>query len=203
MCIRDRLKTYRSSKSHATSSQFDDCFEDVTKDNGLNDIPLVQNEEISVINPYLTNLSVYKHTTESNQRKPLMNRRHKSIAGISESKNEVKLVEWIKQLGVKVKVPLCSSFFEQFRDGVLLVRIVEKLERKAIRGICEHPKSPANSLHNIRKALEMLKLKKNIPVEYLHSEGEILKGNKSVVIGLLNSIKLAYPLARVNTKQAI
>lgn len=58
---------------------------------------------------------------------------------------------------------LASSVVPEFSSGVLLCDLVSKLELKDIQGICRHPKSSASALHNIRKALQVLKFK---PVSY-------------------------------------
>jgi len=180
-----KLKT-SNSRSHTPSLL---QYGAINPDKGhLNSIPLMKSEDVSI---------AYPISYSSNRTQNELQKQNKSFTG---NKNKVhdekKLIDWIKKLGVKIKVPLCSSesICDQFRDGVLLVRVLEKLERKAIRGICEHPKSSAHSLHNIHKVLDILKLKKTIPINYLYSETEIFKGNKSIILGLLTSIKLSYPL---------
>jgi len=48
----------------------------------------------------------------------------------------------------------------QFCDGLLLCQAVSALEHHEIEGITKQPKSSASYLHNIRKALEVLRKKK-------------------------------------------
>lgn len=70
---------------------------------------------------------------------------------------------------------------------------MSKLEHKKIEGVViNYPISSASALHNIRKALEILKNKKSIPLYYIYAEEEIHKGNRDVIIPLLKSIKYAY-----------
>jgi len=112
-----------------------------------------------------------------------------------ENVKEMKVVNWIKGLGVKISKE--DSFDEVImkgiKNGVLLVQIVEILDRCNMKGICNNPKSSASSLHNIQQALKVLNKKKSISVEYLFAENEILNGNKDFILKFLDSIRLAYP----------
>ncbi len=76
---------------------------------------------------------------------------------------------------------------------MLLCRLVGTLERRKVEGIDEHPRSSASALHNIRKALDVLKGKKAVPMRYLYAEEEVFRGNREVVLGLLDAIRAAYP----------
>lgn len=106
-----------------------------------------------------------------------------------------KLLVWIGQLGVNVGQEglFSAENMRLWTSGVLLARIVGRLERKTIEGISERPKSSASSLHNIRKVLNALKGKKSIPVEYLYSDVEIQSGDQTAIMNLLKSIRSAYP----------
>lgn len=66
------------------------------------------------------------------------------------------------------------------------------MQHDEIQGVTVDPKKPASYLHNIRKALEVLRKKKNMPMDYLWSEEEIMKGNTKVICGLLEQVRKAY-----------
>lgn len=105
------------------------------------------------------------------------------------------LTDWVRRVlapVLKIQGPLTA---DKFRDGVLLARLVEVLESKSIEGIEQRPKTSAASLHNIRKALDTLKSKKSISLEYIYGEQEIYRGNGETVVGLLKSMKCAYHTA--------
>lgn len=114
---------------------------------------------------------------------------------LCDSSKEAKLLDWIKKLGVKIPQTNCfdESLMKLIRSGVLLVQIVEALERCAMKGVCNNPKSSASSLHNIQQALKVLSGKKAIPVQFLFSETQILNGSKDFVLRFLDSVRLAYP----------
>ncbi|KAL0480081.1 hypothetical protein AKO1_007054, partial [Acrasis kona] len=103
------------------------------------------------------------------------------------------LAKWLESIGVKLKssFSLDSPTIPEFADGSLLCNIVSILEHKDIQGVTQNPKKSASCLHNIRKALEMLRNKKNMPVELLWSEQEIHKGNSAVILKLLEQMKKA------------
>eukprot|EP00826_Nyctotherus_ovalis_P049855 TRINITY_DN6052_c0_g1_i4.p1 TRINITY_DN6052_c0_g1~~TRINITY_DN6052_c0_g1_i4.p1 ORF type:complete len:218 (+),score=60.54 TRINITY_DN6052_c0_g1_i4:73-726(+) len=112
------------------------------------------------------------------------------------------LTGWVRRVlapVLKIQGPLTA---DKFRDGVLLARLVEVLERKSIEGIEQRPKTSAASLHNIRKALDALKSKKSIPLEYIYGEHEIYRGNGETLVGLLKSIKCAYHAAHRDRTKA-
>ena len=50
----------------------------------------------------------------------------------------------------------------------------------------------AQCLNNIRKAFELLKQKKNMPVDLLFCEEQVHQGDTSVIIPLLQQMKKAY-----------
>jgi len=101
--------------------------------------------------------------------------------------------DWLRLLGVNISP---SSFqkmeLEEFRDGFLLCKITEILEHRIIEGLSKNPKSNASCLRNVTKVLEVLKENKNMPVEYLHSSKEIVKGDPVVIVALLEHLKKAY-----------
>ena len=105
------------------------------------------------------------------------------------------LSAWMEGLGVWVPptVDLRQPVVDEFRDGVLLAQLLSVLELSKIRGIDPSPFAQAAALRNIRKSLTVLQKKASVPVQYLHAEREIYKGNPRVLLGLLLAVKKAYP----------
>ena len=75
---------------------------------------------------------------------------------------------------------------------VLLCDLVGTLERRKVEATCRYPSSSASELHNLRRALDVLKNKKSIPLCYIYADGDLHNGNQETVLGLLKSIKYAY-----------
>jgi hypothetical protein len=102
--------------------------------------------------------------------------------------------KWLQSLGIPLSSPyaLEGTIVPEFSNGLLLCQLVSTLELQEITGITKQPKSKAASLHNIRKALEVLRTKKNMPLEYLWSELEIFQGLPEVICGLLEHVRKAY-----------
>lgn len=65
---------------------------------------------------------------------------------------------------------LDQTEIEEFKDGVLLCEIVSKLEMTPVENVTYKPKSQASALHNIRKALNILKKRKSIPLYLIYAE---------------------------------
>lgn len=101
-----------------------------------------------------------------------------------------------------------EEFFESLRDGVAFCELVQALERVEISGFERKPKvasagcpvltcrqSRAQSLHNVRMAMEVLRKNKAVPPAYLWSENEFVDGNSTVIAGLLDQLRAAYKCA--------
>jgi hypothetical protein len=104
------------------------------------------------------------------------------------------LAKWLESIGIKLPTPFAleQPTIPEFSDGVLLCNIVKALEHKEIPGVTYKPKKMASYLHNVRKALEVLRKKKNMPATHLYSEQEIQKGNGAVICELLEQMRRAY-----------
>eukprot|EP00743_Colponemidia_sp_Colp-15_P013000 GILK01014960.1.p1 GENE.GILK01014960.1~~GILK01014960.1.p1 ORF type:complete len:790 (+),score=123.52 GILK01014960.1:179-2371(+) len=104
------------------------------------------------------------------------------------------LGRWLMSLGIKLSSPhaLQESVVEEFKDGILLCKVVEKVEHRYIEGITKNPKAPASFLHNIKKALDILREKKTMPMTYLWSDHDIREGNQDVIVNLLDDIRKTY-----------
>ncbi|KAJ4460560.1 hypothetical protein PAPYR_3192 [Paratrimastix pyriformis] len=95
------------------------------------------------------------------------------------------LAKWVQGLGVKIPSPF-------FLDVSVIPEIVGALEHHEIEGVTKAPKSTASFLHNTRKALEVLRKKKNMPMQHLYSEEDIMRGNSIVILSLLEQMRRAY-----------
>ena len=86
------------------------------------------------------------------------------------------------------------DFLNEFPDGILLCRLVCKLEKLVDnKWVVMHPKSSAQRLQNIRKALEIVSEKnKHIPLSALACEDGLLAGNKETCMSLLLALKRGY-----------
>jgi len=104
------------------------------------------------------------------------------------------LFNWIESLGLNVSQGnyLYEENMNQLRNGVLLAKIVSKLEYKDIEGINENPKTVAQAISNIRQVLNILKERNLFPLKYNNLEIEVQKGNIEVIVGVLNGIRKAY-----------
>jgi Calponin homology (CH) domain len=101
--------------------------------------------------------------------------------------------DWIYNLGLNIPpIDMHSETIDEFKSGVLLCQIVEKLERTSISGIQPKLKSNAVALHNITKALKILKSKSTFPSYLLFVEDEIIKGRGEAIRNLLRSMQKIY-----------
>ncbi|ETK87744.1 hypothetical protein L915_07878 [Phytophthora nicotianae] len=111
------------------------------------------------------------------------------------------ILTWLKRLGIRLKSS--SAFHDsnaklmEFQSGVLLCSIVEKVEfMRSIPGITRptsnQPLSKASALHNITKALNILRQKKTMPLHLLRRATAIYVGNRDVILHLLLQIRKTY-----------
>lgn len=113
------------------------------------------------------------------------------------------VLKWLKRLDIPIND--VATFLNprgaliEFRTGLHLCQIVERVELiRSIEGVSHDPKSKASCLHNLRKALHLLKLKKSMPLDHLNREIELYRGNRNCWIPLLIQIRKAYNHHRVN-----
>ncbi|CAK4114140.1 unnamed protein product [Aphanomyces euteiches] len=103
------------------------------------------------------------------------------------------LEEWLKQLHIDIgpSHALDGSVLSSFQNGLVLVDLIEKVEHlRRLEGVCRNPQGKrANCLHNIRKVLEILRLKKTMPLSLLRREKDIYAGNPQVILPLLDHIR--------------
>ncbi len=85
-----------------------------------------------------------------------------------------------------------KPIIDEFRDGLLLCKIIECLERKRIKGVNYKPTTKAACIVNIRKALDILKRKSAMKLNFLYREELIQEAQQQIIIELLLNIKDAY-----------
>ena len=107
------------------------------------------------------------------------------------------VLKWINALGVLKQVKSTKRFnFNTFQeilvkmnDGLILARVVETVLGIQLKGIFEYPYSELKCLMNIKKALDALKLEKEMPKQFLYNAENIYSMDFDTCLGLLEQIK--------------
>lgn len=103
---------------------------------------------------------------------------------------------WLIKLGVFNQENLLPSSFEEIltriNDGILLVRISEKVLGRKIKGVHYKPNSVTNEKYNMDLCFEQLKKEKRMSLKFLWKANEILKCSFLYVVGLLEDIHRFY-----------
>ena len=121
------------------------------------------------------------------------------------------IIKWAEGLGVRITVKDLEPNMEgtrmdsriliprilnhQFSDGVLISRLVQRLERSnPLPGFEPYPKSAAQRTQNLRRCIEHLaRSNKKLTWQSLSfCEEDILQGNLKTTFALLSDIKVAY-----------
>ena len=109
---------------------------------------------------------------------------------------EKSLINWISNLGllhgISYQPASIRELMSQIKNGVLLCDLVNVVVNEKMGSIHRRPSTELQCLTNIRKALEMLRMQKNFGQKYLWKEKEICKGNKYIVVGLLEDMHRFY-----------
>ena len=98
---------------------------------------------------------------------------------------------WLQQLGLASYLLRrdCSLFKDPFRNGVLLVNILSKIENEKIQTFYSNPETIEQCRKNIYSTLELLRKRKTpIPYRFSKQEEAILQGDHNVIWGLLYSL---------------
>jgi len=126
---------------------------------------------------------------------PMASDGFRNYRSVMSSYKEEDLKEWIMSLGFGpqiVNVNLDANILEEFKDGILLCKIIEALELKAIPGLILKPKTNASKVVNIRKCLNALSKRPGVNPHYLHIEDKILAGDGDTIRKLLVSMREGY-----------
>ena len=122
--------------------------------------------------------------------------------------------EITKWLSLKISIEITSpqSFLEapyrveEFRDGLKLVNIAERLLTKKIKGVSRQPKTKAARVGNIKRAIDALLNAEELgaggkggelKARARESHAEIEKGNGRAVMEVLGGVKKLYDFRRV------
>ncbi|CAD8138745.1 unnamed protein product [Paramecium octaurelia] len=98
--------------------------------------------------------------------------------------------EWLNSFGYKINWN--NEVLEEFKDGLIICSIVQKLENIQFKGLQPKPNTNAGCLVNIRKAFSVLKDKLDMPLELVIEQEKLLKGDKEYIIKLLTAFKNIY-----------
>ena len=105
---------------------------------------------------------------------------------------EKSLIIWINSLGLFSDASTKPASFREFtilmKNGVLLSDLTAVIANQRITTIHRRPTNELQCITNIRRALEFLREKKNMAQRYLWKEREIYKGNKFILLGLLEDL---------------
>lgn len=112
-------------------------------------------------------------------------------------------LQWVEEVCGQSLLPSFSGLNESdalaqlgrlFSDGVLLVRLVERLERVDLVAVTTQPKTSAQKRQNIRRALQCLAdRQKRVPLRALAIEEEVAEGEGSALWTLLLLLRKVYP----------
>lgn len=104
------------------------------------------------------------------------------------------LLLWFISLGLFNQDQLFPANFEEVmmrvNDGLLLVRLVETVLNKKIKGIHWRPNGRSNCIHNIRKALDELKNCKRMSRRFLWKVEKIYERDFFTCLGLFEDIHI-------------
>ena len=104
-------------------------------------------------------------------------------------KLERTIVSWIEGLNILHPSPLYfAELIPELKKGVLLCVVTSKVTNIKIYNIFPDPKTEQATINNIRKSLEILRKLPLMSQKFTWSEKEIIKGNYSVLLGLLEDI---------------
>ena len=84
---------------------------------------------------------------------------------------------------------LSGKQLKEFRNGVIICKIIEKICKVTIEGKNEFPKTNADALQNIQKAFEILYAKCSLPLKYKYYDDQIIMGNGIIIRSLLKDMK--------------
>ena len=103
---------------------------------------------------------------------------------------EGNIINWLNELGLlqNLHISWDQLVFEIIK-GELLFKIYEKYSQINIKPVHKVPNNESNCIANLRKFLHLFRNNKNFSQKFLWMEMEVLKGNKEVILGLLDDIR--------------
>ena len=112
------------------------------------------------------------------------------------------LRSWLRSLNLDeqfASLEVIDDAVVSWRDGLALVPLVEALEERSLHGVERSPKAPAQYKRNVEKALEVLRLKKGLPLTYLYATAQVARAEARFLIPLLAQVRIAYKARRTKT----
>ena len=117
-----------------------------------------------------------------------------------DAKKATSVIKWAEGLGIRITVKDLETdgprvLKHQFSDGVLICRLIQKLERSnPLPGFEPYPRTAAQRTQNLRRCIEHLaRNNKKLTWKSLSfCEEDVLKGNIKSTFALLSDIKSAY-----------
>lgn len=88
-----------------------------------------------------------------------------------------------------------SGVWTQFSDGLVIAKIIEKLEMKEVHGLNKTPRTAASCLNNLRRCLTILRENKKTDQYKLHCEQGLLEGNPQAVCDVVEQIVQGYSVS--------
>jgi hypothetical protein len=105
------------------------------------------------------------------------------------------MVKWLHDNGIVFynftnthNEPSVPDIVDSMRNGVKLAELIERLENTTLKGIEKTSTKHAAVHNNINKALEPLRLRKNMNARYLWSVDDVMRGKPQVIWGLLEDM---------------
>lgn len=98
----------------------------------------------------------------------------------------------LKVVGGQVETQACLG--DVCRDGTLIAFLTQELTKSKLNGINMTPKSKAAATHNVRKALENLRLNPKMPLDTLWSDAEVVAGEPNAAVRLLWDMCCTYSM---------
>ena len=106
------------------------------------------------------------------------------------------LSSWLSSLGLEPRacdlVADAGGLLCAWCDGLPLVRLVETLEGRQIASIERAPRSSAQGLRNIEKALEVLRVRKGLPLTHLYHSHRLSKGEAATIVPLVADLRASW-----------
>ena len=114
---------------------------------------------------------------------------------------EMSLLQWVQSLGLLPSPSNAAgwsidqgvdSMLRECSDGTLLCDLTAEICSESIPGVTRRPRIAAAKRGNIGKAFEVLRRRKVVGTEHLHSEEDVLTCVRGAVLGLLEAMHRAY-----------
>ena len=119
-----------------------------------------------------------------------------SSSGDADDAQLAGLSSWLSSLGLEPRacdlVADAGGLLCAWCDGLPLVRLVETLEGRQIASIERAPRSSAQGLRNIEKALEVLRVRKGLPLTHLYHSHRLSKGEAATIVPLVADLRASW-----------